>query len=193
MNTDTNNDTEYNSIETQTDDEPSNASDVTGGGILGAVGGGIVGALAGGPIGAVIGAVIGGGASAIAIDAVDHHDHDSQATAESDYSTSPHPHFDGAGLAGAPEGSVYDGSFEPADRTYLVEEVAFIEEIDIHDLEEVTRLRAYQLWEERGHRDGFAEDDWLDAEKELSSLGGDASDYEDGGQPALVEEVILYR
>jgi hypothetical protein len=35
------------------------------------------------------------------------------------------------------------------------------------DYEEDIRFRAYQLWEQRGRRDGFGEEDWLDAEKEI--------------------------
>jgi hypothetical protein len=35
------------------------------------------------------------------------------------------------------------------------------------DYEEEIRLRAYELWAQRGMRDGFDEEDWLDAEKEI--------------------------
>lgn len=35
------------------------------------------------------------------------------------------------------------------------------------NLEEQIRLRAYQLFEERGKQDGFAEQDWIRAEGEL--------------------------
>lgn len=35
------------------------------------------------------------------------------------------------------------------------------------DYEQEIRLHAYQLWEQRGQRDGFAEEDWLDAEKDI--------------------------
>jgi hypothetical protein len=35
--------------------------------------------------------------------------------------------------------------------------------------EEVAKL-AYSYWEARGHQDGFAEQDWLRAERELSKL-----------------------
>lgn len=35
------------------------------------------------------------------------------------------------------------------------------------NLEEQIRLRAYQLYEQRGRQDGFAEQDWIQAEGEL--------------------------
>lgn len=35
------------------------------------------------------------------------------------------------------------------------------------NLEEQIRMRAYQLYEERGKQDGFAEQDWIRAEGEL--------------------------
>jgi hypothetical protein len=35
------------------------------------------------------------------------------------------------------------------------------------DIEERVRERAYQLYEERGRIDGFALDDWLQAEREI--------------------------
>jgi Protein of unknown function (DUF2934) len=35
------------------------------------------------------------------------------------------------------------------------------------DIEELTRRRAYELYEERGRVDGFALDDWLQAEGEI--------------------------
>ncbi|MGE0407596.1 MAG: DUF2934 domain-containing protein [Candidatus Korobacteraceae bacterium] len=35
--------------------------------------------------------------------------------------------------------------------------------------EEVIRARAYQLYAERGFMDGFAQDDWLRAEAEVTS------------------------
>lgn len=31
------------------------------------------------------------------------------------------------------------------------------------------RELAYQLWEQRGRRDGYAQDDWLDAERRVLS------------------------
>jgi hypothetical protein len=37
------------------------------------------------------------------------------------------------------------------------------------DLEEEIRARAYQLYVERGFQDGFAQDDWLRAEAEVTS------------------------
>src|SRR5882762_5640862 len=43
-----------------------------------------------------------------------------------------------------------------------------------YELEERIRVRAYQLYEQRGKRDGHALDDWLEAEAELTdrrSLG----------------------
>ena len=37
-----------------------------------------------------------------------------------------------------------------------------------YELEERTRVRAYQLYEQRGKRNGYALDDWLQAEAELT-------------------------
>ncbi len=37
------------------------------------------------------------------------------------------------------------------------------------DLEAAIRSRAYELYEKRGRRDGFAQDDWLQAETEILS------------------------
>jgi hypothetical protein len=37
-----------------------------------------------------------------------------------------------------------------------------------HELEERIRVRAYHLYEQRGKRDGYALDDWLQAEAELT-------------------------
>ncbi len=37
------------------------------------------------------------------------------------------------------------------------------------DLEQAIRSRAYQLYEDRGRQDGFAQDDWLKAEAEVLS------------------------
>jgi hypothetical protein len=37
-----------------------------------------------------------------------------------------------------------------------------------YELEERIRVRAYQLYEHRGKRDGYALDDWLEAEAELT-------------------------
>ena len=37
-----------------------------------------------------------------------------------------------------------------------------------HQLEERIRVRAYQLYEQRGKRNGYALDDWLQAEAELT-------------------------
>ena len=36
-------------------------------------------------------------------------------------------------------------------------------------LEEQIRLRAFEIYEERGRQDGFAEQDWLQAESELTA------------------------
>jgi Protein of unknown function (DUF2934) len=38
--------------------------------------------------------------------------------------------------------------------------------------EEAIRVRAYQLWERRGHPYGSAMEDWLQAETEVVSLNG---------------------
>lgn len=35
------------------------------------------------------------------------------------------------------------------------------------DFQELIRLRAYELYEERGRIDGFAQEDWLRAETEI--------------------------
>ena len=37
------------------------------------------------------------------------------------------------------------------------------------DLETTIRARAYELYEKRGRHDGYAQDDWLQAEAELLS------------------------
>ncbi len=42
----------------------------------------------------------------------------------------------------------------------------------VSDGEEKIRLRAYQLYEERGRTDGHALDDWLQAEAEILSTRG---------------------
>jgi hypothetical protein len=39
------------------------------------------------------------------------------------------------------------------------------------NIEERIRRRAYELYEERGRLDGFALDDWLQAERELLGAG----------------------
>jgi hypothetical protein len=38
-----------------------------------------------------------------------------------------------------------------------------------NDLETVIRIRAYELYEKRGRRDGHAQDDWFQAEAEVRS------------------------
>jgi hypothetical protein len=40
------------------------------------------------------------------------------------------------------------------------------------DIEEAIRIRAYQLWEHRGHPYGSAMEDWLQAETEVVSVNG---------------------
>ncbi len=42
----------------------------------------------------------------------------------------------------------------------------------LNDTEEKIRLRAYQLYEQRGRVDGFALDDWLQAEAEMVGKRG---------------------
>lgn len=37
------------------------------------------------------------------------------------------------------------------------------------DLESTIRVRAYELYLQRGRQDGFAQDDWLQAEAEVAS------------------------
>ncbi len=44
--------------------------------------------------------------------------------------------------------------------------------IQVTEIEEVIRVRAYQLWEHRGHPYGSAMEDWLEAETELVSTSG---------------------
>ena len=43
------------------------------------------------------------------------------------------------------------------------------EPLESLSLEEQIRLRAYEIYEERGRQDGFAEQDWLQAESELTT------------------------
>ena len=40
------------------------------------------------------------------------------------------------------------------------------------DLESAIRVRAYELYEKRGRQDGFAQDDWFQAETEIKSQAG---------------------
>jgi hypothetical protein len=40
------------------------------------------------------------------------------------------------------------------------------------DLESEIRLRAYELYEQRGYTDGLSEDDWLQAEREVLARHG---------------------
>ncbi len=42
----------------------------------------------------------------------------------------------------------------------------------LNETEEKIRLRAYQLYEERGRIDGHGSDDWLQAESEILSKRG---------------------
>ena len=44
--------------------------------------------------------------------------------------------------------------------------------IQVSEIEEAIRVRAYQLWERRGHPYGSAMEDWLQAETELVSVNG---------------------
>ncbi len=44
----------------------------------------------------------------------------------------------------------------------------------ILDLDAAIRSRAYQLYENRGRQDGFAQDDWFQAETEIKSQAGSA-------------------
>jgi uncharacterized protein YcfJ len=169
-------DTEEITTEQRLSEEPVNSGDVAEGGLLGAVGGGLVGALAGGPIGAVIGAVLGASASAAAVDLIDRHDHDSDFVPETPI---------GPGTAYSDESGQIEG-------LYIVEEVESLSFLrgDVDKL--VVRLRAYQLWEERGHEEGFADRDWYDAEYLLSQ--GDSKSAGQGDEPripVLVDEVII--
>lgn len=40
-------------------------------------------------------------------------------------------------------------------------------EIEMQDLEQTIRERAYQLWTESGHQEGLAEAHWLEAQREI--------------------------
>ena len=42
----------------------------------------------------------------------------------------------------------------------------------VTEIEEAIRVRAYQLWEHRGHPYGSAMEDWLQAETEVVSVEG---------------------
>jgi DUF2934 family protein len=44
--------------------------------------------------------------------------------------------------------------------------------IQVTGIEEAIRVRAYQLWERRGHPYGSAMEDWLQAETEVVSING---------------------
>lgn len=46
---------------------------------------------------------------------------------------------------------------------------------DAEDLRRQIAQRAYELYEQRGRRDGFALQDWLQAEQELAHLAEEAS------------------
>jgi hypothetical protein len=42
-------------------------------------------------------------------------------------------------------------------------------EIEMQDLEQTIRERAYQLWTEGGYQEGLAEAHWLEAQREILS------------------------
>jgi hypothetical protein len=86
--------------------------------------------------------------------------------------------------------SVYHHTAEqPLDEVVIVEELVIVDEelgvaelqpsylptskvglsATARDLNSLITLRAYELYEQRGHRDGHALDDWLDAEREFQS------------------------
>ena len=44
--------------------------------------------------------------------------------------------------------------------------------IQVSEIEEAIRVRAYQLWERRGHPYGSAMEDWLQAETEVVIVNG---------------------
>jgi hypothetical protein len=44
--------------------------------------------------------------------------------------------------------------------------------IQVTEIEEAIRVRAYQLWERRGHPYGSAMEDWLQAETEVVMVNG---------------------
>jgi len=47
--------------------------------------------------------------------------------------------------------------------------------IDPVEIEEHVRRRAYELYEQRGRQDGFAEQDWLRAEAEIQAVAAKRS------------------
>ncbi len=171
------------SIETKTEDRLEDATidenidaraDITSGGLIGAVGGGIIGALAGGPLGAVIGAVVGGGASAAAVDYVEHHEH--TATVQEDNAPT--------------DGYQPVVAFIEATVVEPVNDILILEELtcdDVEQIEQSVRLRAYLLWDERGRRDGYALDDWLEAERGI--LTGSEQGYDN--DPDLTPDPIV--
>lgn len=47
------------------------------------------------------------------------------------------------------------------------ERVAPVRERDLGDLQTQIAIRAYEFYVQRGYREGCAEEDWLDAEREI--------------------------
>ncbi len=166
--------------------EDTTKADAADGGILGAVGGGIVGALAGGPLGAVIGAVVGGGASALAVDVIDQHDQKNAI-----YHTERTSGYDSGRERWESRGDTLPGSLNPNDEALLFEQVNVVVLSPVEHEDQV-RLRAYELWETRGHRDGFAEEDWYDAERELSVVPYAFEGVDDFNDTEEVEDVVGY-
>jgi len=160
--------------------------DVTDGGLIGAVGGGIVGALAGGPVGAVIGAVVGGGASAFAVDLIDTYDHESHLVISAQGTPSKN-----AAAAGFDQDGL-SGSVNPLSDDYLFREVPVIELLTVPSVEDQTRYRAYELWQLRGRRIGFPDQDWYDAEREVMQQESSFLELADPENLEEVEDVVGY-
>jgi hypothetical protein len=129
-------------VDIEDEAETTKRADINSGGLIGALGGGIVGALAGGPVGAIIGAIVGGASSGAAVEIIDNYEHDQHAA-----------HHE-------------DPSGQPIDGTLVIEEIPDITYPTAAGIGELIRLQAYELWEERGSRIGFADEDWLDAERD---------------------------
>jgi len=185
MSTNKNHDTEVYPAAEQSAVEETNVTDVTGGGLIGAIGGGIIGGLAGGPVGALIGAVVGAGASAVAVDAIDHHDRDAANLIA----------VSNAGLASEldyAQNQIEEtmAFVQPVEQTYIIDTILADERTFGQKHEDRIRARAYELWEIRGHRYDNEMQDWLDSEAESNNLQA-AFSYGIASDPIIVEETII--